>query len=177
MIMISIGSTPIGSGAAGAARVPGHENDETSGSRAEFRKAQASATRHARLEALAQHHSLHRQAGCRTSRPRPSQHRPADGGRTDGSRLRNPVPGLGTFAKSATPKTRTPRLAQALGVMTPEHYEKSGQVMGAGPLDSLPLWAVCLATIAVGFLSVEVDTGLAYGVGDVWNRKGNHRLV
>jgi hypothetical protein len=27
--------------------------------------------------------------------------------------------------------------------------------MNAGPLDSLPLWVLCLATIAVGFLSVE----------------------
>jgi hypothetical protein len=34
--------------------------------------------------------------------------------------------------------------------------------MNAGPLDSLPLWASCLATISVGFLSVEADTGLAY---------------
>ena len=34
--------------------------------------------------------------------------------------------------------------------------------MDAGPLDSLPLWGVCLATIAVGFLSVEV--GYRYGI-------------
>jgi len=27
--------------------------------------------------------------------------------------------------------------------------------MNAGPLDSIPLWALCLATIAIGFLSVE----------------------
>jgi hypothetical protein len=40
--------------------------------------------------------------------------------------------------------------------------------MNAGLLDFLPLWALCLATIAVGFLSVEAGYRLSRGPSGEW---------